>query len=183
MGHWPRTHGWLCCASIGRNSHIHRSHSLSLNAVICEFPLQTQQGQCRLPCHWPSLTEVKNHPSPHLHSPLHREELIGGPKRRLALFLLWPAVQSQKRCRGSRQCQEDAGHWSNEHLAPGSAHFYCKALLSSRQKLQFPICLPGHVSLSSVSQRCAEARIVDPAKPCPWQRCQKRALEERKSSR
>lgn len=36
-------------------------------------------------------------------------------------------------------------------------------------------------SLSIASQRCADARGVDPAKTCPWQRCQDRALENKGS--
>lgn len=74
--------------------------------------------------------------------------------------------------------QEDAGHGSKELLVAGGAHFRCKALRSSRHR---PIYLLGHISLSSVSQSCAEARAVDPAKTCPWQRRQKGALKNKGS--
>lgn len=92
------------------------------------------------------------------------------------MSLLWPAVQSLKSLRGSWQSWEDASHWSNEHLILG-VHFPCTILHS----ISLPFYLLGHVSLSSASQRCAEARVMDPDKTCPWQRCQDKALKNKGS--
>ena len=80
----------------------------------------------------------------------------------------------------TEQSWEDAGHWSNGHLVPG-AHSSCRVLCLNRQSPPFSFYFLGYVSCSSAFQRCAEARGVDPAKTCPWQRCQDRVLKSKGS--
>lgn len=179
-------HDWLCCTSTWGSSHIHRSYSLSMKAVACKFQLPLQNpNRVSTDCtvHWPSLTETRRPLTP-TSLLLHREKLTRDPEK-AGMSLLWPAVWSLKRLReahgnlGKMLVTGLMSTWSLEHISLVGSCIQADNPPPPPPPLSF--YLLGHVSLSSASQRHAEARVVDPAKTCPWRRCQDRALKNKGS--